>query len=894
MKRNVKQHVKGTGAWLHGACPNEDCGSSDAFAWREDEPRGYCFSCGETNNVDGEGTPGRGPHSHKKEQMSTRRVRPEDMISFEDIEEFDSASIVDRKIRKNICEHYGVKVTHEDHFYPYTRRGKVVAYKRRKLPKTFSTVGDWKGVDQLFGQAQAMPGRKLFITEGECDAMALQQAMFEKYQRFYPIVSLPSASPRAIILKNRDWIRSYNEVVLCLDNDEAGQEALADIAKIVGYDRAKVPASYGEKDFCDLWLAKGGQAVRSAAFEVQPYRPDGFVTGEKLWEAYKKKQEVIAVPYPPCMPEVNDKLQGMRRGEVVLLTSGTGCFQKGTEVLLKEGGRKTVEDVVVGDQLIGDDGTTRKVQRLYRGQEEMAKITLRDGSSFVCNTSHILSLVRSGYEYRWGTKEGDVVDVSVAEYLSWSPKKKHLFKSFKSEGVDYPHRKLPIHPYILGVWLGDGYSAGARFSAESSSIAMLDKMRQLGLNLKKDSTKFAWGSPGGFLQKLRKQNLVNNKHIPEEYLCSSRSQRLQLLAGLLDTDGCYNAEKNGYEFSQKKEHIVLAVKSLAESLGYACSLGKQKNNPFGNCYRLWISGGKIDQIPCALERKQARLRMQIKKSNRYSFSIETLPIDNFYGFEVDGNGRFLLGNHIVTHNSGKSTIVKEIILELGEYIENIEEGVGKIALMFLEESPGDTTEKFIGMHLKTNMRKYGIEEDAEREAFEYIFGDDRIIVADHQGSIADDSILDRLEYMILSGCTHLFLDHITIAVSEGDSDGKTGNEAVDALMSGLLKLVKKHNVWIGVVSHLRKGKPGAVPFEQGRLPSMDDIKGSGAIKQVSFDILAFARDMTAEDPRIRNTVKLRVLKARETGDTGDAGAMFYNGDTTRMEASTLDFDDINE
>jgi Toprim domain-containing protein/DnaB helicase-like protein len=564
-KKISRNHVKGTGAWVHGPCSNEECGSSDAFAWREDEPRGYCFSCGKTGKAGDEGEPGGGPH-FRKERMRTRRVIDDD-YSFDAIENMESASIVDRKIRRNVCEHYGVKVDDENHFYPYTRNGKVVAYKRRALPKEFSTVGEFKAVNQLFGQAQAMPGRRLFITEGECDAMALQQAMFEKYQRFYPIVSLPSASPRAILLKNRDWIRSYPEVVLCLDNDDAGQEALSDIAKIVGYDRARTPAKYGHKDFCDLWLAEGGQAVRSAAFETQPYRPDGFMTGEALWESYKKKQEVIAVPYPECMAEVNEKLQGMRRGEILLLTSGTG--------------------------------------------------------------------------------------------------------------------------------------------------------------------------------------------------------------------------------------------------------------------------------------------------------------------------------------SGKSTVVKEIILELGKYFPDQDEGVGKIGLMFLEEAPGDTTEKLIGMYLRKNMRKYGVEEEEEREAFDWIFGDDRIIVADHQGSISDDSIIDRLEYMILSGCTHIMLDHITIAVSEGDQDGKTGNEAVDALMSGLLKLVKRHNVWLGVVSHLRKTGQNQKPFEQGRLPSLDDIKGSGAIKQISFDILAFARDMTNEDKKVRNTVKLRVLKARETGETGDAGAMFYDADTTRMEFATIDFDEID-
>ena len=133
------------------------------------------------------------------------------------------------------------------------------------------------------------------------------------------------------------------------------------------------------------------------------------------------------------------------------------------------------------------------------------------------------------------------------------------------------------------------------------------------------------------------------------------------------------------------------------------------------------------------------------------------------------------------------------------------------------------------------------------------------------------------------GCKYIILDHITIAVSEG-AQGKTGNEAVDSVMSSLLKITKKHNIWLGVVSHLRKGEK---PFEEGNLPTIDDIRGSGSIKQISFDIIAFARNMVAELASARNTIKLRVLKSRFTGLTGDCGATQYDPETGRLKAATL-------
>src|SRR5690606_38768159 len=110
--------------------------------------------------------------------------------------------------------------------------------------------------------------------------------------------------------------------------------------------------------------------------------------------------------------------------------------------------------------------------------------------------------------------------------------------------------------------------------------------------------------------------------------------------------------------------------------------------------------------------------------------------------------------------------------------------------------------------------------------------DERIMVLDHQGSVSDESLLDKIEQLALLGCTHIILDHITIAVSEG-ADGRSGNEAVDYVMSNLLKIVKKHNIWLGVISHLRKSGIMGPKFEEGELPTLDDIKGSGSIKQIS-------------------------------------------------------------
>ena len=225
--------------------------------------------------------------------------------------------------------------------------------------------------------------------------------------------------------------------------------------------------------------------------------------------------------------------------------------------------------------------------------------------------------------------------------------------------------------------------------------------------------------------------------------------------------------------------------------------------------------------------------------------------------------------------SGKSTVIKEVILDLLQKTED------RVGLISLEESVGDTAEKFISMALNRPVQDPPPLPEAEvRTGFEKVFGDERLVLLDHQGSVGDSSLIDKIEYMALMGCKYLVLDHITIAVSEG-SEGLSGNEAVDKVMSDLLKVVKRHNVWLGLISHLRKAAGGR-SFEEGNLASIDDIKGSGSIKQISFDIIAFARNLVAEDEFERNTIKFRVLKSRFAGYTGDAGSAVYDAKTTRL------------
>ena len=211
--------------------------------------------------------------------------------------------------------------------------------------------------------------------------------------------------------------------------------------------------------------------------------------------------------------------------------------------------------------------------------------------------------------------------------------------------------------------------------------------------------------------------------------------------------------------------------------------------------------------------------------------------------------------------AGKSTLFRELIIQRVIHDEM------KVGIVSLEESPAETARKLSGMMINVNPALEEVPIEKLKLGYDDLFGTDRILLLDHQGAITDSSIVDQLEYMCLMGCSHIFIDHITILVSEG-VENLSGNEAIDKMMNNLLRLVKRYPVWVGLIAHLRKTPNTGKAFEEGNMPSLDDIRGSGSIKQVSFGIIGFTRNMMAPNEDEKTKVRMAVLKNRNLGLTG--------------------------
>lgn len=364
---------------------------------------------------------------------------------------------------------------------------------------------------------------------------------------------------------------------------------------------------------------------------------------------------------PLLKPHQRDIVQWMVRGgrRACFASFGLGkCHGAGTKILMADCSIKKVEDIKTGEKLMGDDGNPRIVSSLARGREAMYRITLKNGDSYTCNESHILSLQLSNKFRHY--KSGDRVDMELREWLKLPDyAKKNCFKHYKVP-LDFKNHTVPMDPYIYGAWLGDGHTNTLAWTINHKDSEIVSKIKSFAVahNLAYRAVP-GQGCTSYFLSRIVKgrashcdefyfvQNSgQNGKRIDDRYLQNDRETRLQLLAGIIDTDG--SLIDKCFEVSTKWEGLKDDILFLCRSLGFSVSSAKKIVND-ATYWRIWISGD-THLIPC-ITRKKAGKRRQIKNPLVYGFTVEPLGNGDYYGFEIDGNRRYLLADFTVTHNT---------------------------------------------------------------------------------------------------------------------------------------------------------------------------------------------------------------------------------------------------
>jgi len=319
-------------------------------------------------------------------------------------------------------------------------------------------------------------------------------------------------------------------------------------------------------------------------------------------------------------------------------------------------GWTTVEDIIPGDSVFAGDGSVCKVV----GKSEVFnrkcfKITFRDGASVVCDDQHL-------WKTRVCMKGRDWAVRSAAEIYDLVQSGRGV--SIPSAGpAKYVTKKLPVHPYVLGAWLGDGkHTTGAICKDNPELFA---KLARCGYIVGPDISGAKNSCPShtvyGLSTHLRSAGVIRNKHIPEIYLRAGYDQRLALLQGLMDTDGTWNFTRGQVVFTTVSENLAHQVAELLSSLGQKAYCVKLTKRGFG----LTISAYDVVFTPLGIEpfvahRKAGDVskfnRKAVKHNRRYIKTIEEIGSVPTQCIAVDSEDHTYLctDRYLVTHNTGGS------------------------------------------------------------------------------------------------------------------------------------------------------------------------------------------------------------------------------------------------
>ena len=281
-----------------------------------------------------------------------------------------------------------------------------------------------------------------------------------------------------------------------------------------------------------------------------------------------------------------------------------GCVDPDTDILIWDSSIKKAKDIIIGDILIGDDGKQRTVTKTVSGFDNMYKVKNGEMKDYIVNSSHILTVCVKLDDYNKISKfinsinDSLIFDINIQDYLKLPKDIKELVKGVvNSSVIEWKEQQLDTHPYLFG------------------------------LNL----------------------CAIDTVILPHKYIFNSKYNRLELLAGVIDTNGYI--ENNNYIIVQnkKKINILESLRIVAGSLGFKTKIEKSENN----IIKLLIIGYNLHEIPVKIERNQNLVKYDINSNNLFVHDIEIEKVDNgmYCGWYIDSNERFLLGDFTITHNT---------------------------------------------------------------------------------------------------------------------------------------------------------------------------------------------------------------------------------------------------
>lgn len=367
----------------------------------------------------------------------------------------------------------------------------------------------------------------------------------------------------------------------------------------------------------------------------------------------------------------------------LLAVGPAGCQPAGQKVLMADGVFKSVEDVRLGDRVLSQqlDGTVivasvvSTAQHANRPVYRVSQVG-KCKRSYLASGDHVLPVI--GVEskrpkgHRRTRNWQAYMELTIEQFLKRGRVFTKKARLFTTSAIDvWPHKELPLHPYVVGCFLGDGgwsASKGAAPAFTTADTGLIDEQRRLGAEIgpwrQKKNNKAGTACYVGQTRRTldvmgMRGKLAAAKSVPEDYLVASLEQRLELLAGLIDTDG------TAVEFSSISRRLAYQFADLVHSVGGHANV-KEVNwdDKMGREYRVFRVGFQfVDHVPqVRLNYKRPQLaKTDWKDPRRRAFSVEYVCHDTVYGFTLDSpSGLYVTNDWLVTHNSGKSLYSKAL------------------------------------------------------------------------------------------------------------------------------------------------------------------------------------------------------------------------------------------
>lgn len=808
-----------------------------------------------------------------------------------------------RGIRKEITTFFCVR--HEfdtqtgevsKQYYPCTIAGKLVGYKKRKVPKDFSEppLGETGKTCDLFGQFRFKnsQGKYALIVGGEVDQLSAYQMMKDydisrgsEYETI-PVVSstIGEAGACKQVVGQYEWFNRFERVVICMDNDEAGKKAAEAVAKALPKGKAYI-MEMNLKD-PNEYLEKGKNKEFIAAFyRARAYTPSGIVGSGGLLDLMKEAAVVPKIPLPPFMHKVQKMMAGgIPLGRIVNLGSASGCVDKDTEYLTPNGWKR-FDEYTEGDLVAQyhEDGGMTFVEPLEYVKKPCEVMTHFRNRS----TDQVLS-DEHRFVYYSQAKGGNPHVKPFAEVKALHEKNTTGFRghiattfTYSGQGLDFTEGELRLQVAVMAdgriVREGKDNYTQMRFNKERKYLRLLEIVN--GHDLRFDDR--GQGQDGYY--EVIVWPKTQDKNYSSKFYNATKVQLEIICDEVMHWDG--DTANQVYTSCRKGDVDFLQFAYAA--CGKRAVVGEDKRTDKykgGYCGVLSVNKGS------------QRVSIRRVGSNNKTVMSEYKTLDGFkYCFMVE-TGMLVLrrsGRIFITGNTGKSTIADECVYHW------IFHSPHKVGVVSLESDCAEYGTKMLSRHIGQKIDliendQYKIDllnsEEIRLKSEELFFNTDgshRWHLLDERDGGMDDLKEKVMALIVACDCRVIILDPLQDIL-----DG-LGNEEQAVFMKWLKGMVKSHKVTFILINHVRKSQGGGKQNSTGADLHEEDFQGSSSIFKSAACNLLFTRDKEAEGEINRNTTRMKMTKCRWTGNTGPQAGLYYYDNLTHTLYDLDDYLDRN-